>query len=172
MASPYDEGDAWWPPVEQEVLPKNLSLRCHDVIFRMTQLLASKDYASVLHAYTVCSRSFILLRVGRQRLGPFLLGALRRPLSLRCELQQNLRKCLSSFSVCVRARGPVHRCLARAEAETSAGAPGRCCCITCTAQHSLSQSRRNKSATWTKGSGSAMASTVQLESCAQWRWCC
>jgi hypothetical protein len=48
------DDDAWWDAVEQEVAPKNLSLRCQDIVFRMTQSLASKDYSAVLYAFTVC----------------------------------------------------------------------------------------------------------------------
>jgi hypothetical protein len=45
--------DDWWSRVEREVAHSNLGLRCSDVIFRMTQMMASKDYGAVLHAMTV-----------------------------------------------------------------------------------------------------------------------
>ena len=53
MSVSSNEDDSWWTPIEQEVTPKTLRLRCHDIVFRMTQSLASKDYSAVLYAYTV-----------------------------------------------------------------------------------------------------------------------
>lgn len=51
--STVSEDESWWPAIEKEVAPKNLSLRCQDIVFRMTQSLASKDYNAVLYALTV-----------------------------------------------------------------------------------------------------------------------
>ena len=51
MAAPAAEDDAWWAAVERDL--QHLRFRCPDIIFQMTQNLASKDYEAVLHAFTV-----------------------------------------------------------------------------------------------------------------------
>ena len=68
MSVDSSDGESWWPGVERECHFGNLTHRCNDVIFRVNQSLGSKDYTTVLQAFTVRWRSQINLNNVAHRL--------------------------------------------------------------------------------------------------------